>query len=170
MKLLVALLFLALAAHPLGAIAAPTVEIPVILSLTGNAAFAGHVVYCFSPSIDTAPGSFMFATATSSDSIMSAELNYAAFKAYHRVTAIVTTDAAGQHDESAFRRIFASGIKDVQLVDVEHMQPASPSVTAQLVKIQAANPEVLFIYATGGDFGTDRLDWTAVSAGGGRPL
>jgi branched-chain amino acid transport system substrate-binding protein len=235
LKLLVAALFLALAAPPQIAIAAPTVDIPVILSLTGNAAFAGHddaqvlsifesyvnstggirgeplhfnvlddqsspqvavqlmnaamaknpavvlgpavvatcnavgplirngpVVYCFSPSIDAAPGGFMFATATSSDSIMSAELTYARLKGYHRVAAIVTTDAAGQHNESAFRQIFALGIKDVQLVDVEHMQPASPSVTAQLVKIQAANPEVFFIYATGGDFGTVLRDMNAL--------
>lgn len=235
MKLIIALLVLLLVANPRLALAAPTVEIPVIISLTGNAAFAGHddgrvlsifesyvnatggirgvplhfnvlddesspqvavqlmnavmakkpavvlgpavvatcnaveplirngpVAYCFSPSIDAAPGGFMFATATSSNSIMSAELNYARLKRYHRVAAIVTTDAAGQHNESAFRQIFASGMKDVQLVDVEHMQPASPSVTAQLVKIQAANPEVLFIYATGGDFGTVLRDMNAL--------
>lgn len=235
MRLFAALLLLVLAGQPQGAIAAPTVEIPVILSLTGNAAFAGHddaqvvsifenyvnatggirgaplhfnvlddesspqvavqlmnavmakksaivlgpavvatcnavaplirngpVVYCFSPSIDPDPGGFMFATATSSDSIMSAELTYAGLKGYHRVAAIVTTDAAGQHNENAFRQIFTSGPKNVQLVDVEHMQPASPSANAQLVKIQAASPEVLFIYATGGDFGTVLRDMKAL--------
>lgn len=235
MKFFFALFLLALVARPAVTMAASTVDIPVVLSLTGNAAFAGHddaevvsilesyvnatggirgtplhftvlddqsspqiavqlmnavmakkpavvlgpavvatcnavdplirngpVVYCFSPSIDAAPGGFMFATATSSNSIMSAELNYAQLKGYHRVAAIVTTDAAGQHNESAFRRIFTSGLKGVQLVDVEHMQPAAPSVTAQLVKIQAANPEVFFIYATGGDFGTVLRDMNAL--------
>lgn len=234
-KLVIALFLLVFAANPRLALAAPTVEIPVIISLTGNAAFAGHddaevlsifesyvnatggirgvplhfnvlddqsspqiavqlintvlakkpavvlgpavvatcnaieplirngpVAYCFSPSIDPAPGGFMFATATSSNSIMSAELNYARLKGSRRIAAIVTTDAAGQHNESAFRQIFGSGMKDVQLVDVEHVQPASPSVMAQLVRIQAANPEVLFIYATGGDFGTVLRDMNAL--------
>lgn len=234
-KFIIAFVLLALAAHQRVAVAASTVEIPVILSLTGNAAFAGHddaqvvsifesyvnatggirgiplhfnvlddqsspqvavqlmnavmakepavvlgpavvatcnaveplirsgpVVYCFSPSIDAAPGGFMFATATSSDSIMSAELNYARLKGDHRVAAIVTTDAAGQHNERALRQIFASGIKGMQLVDVENMQPASPSVTPQLVRIQAAKPEVFFIYATGGDFGTVLRDMNAL--------
>ena len=41
-KFIIAFVLLALAAHQRVAVAASTVEIPVILSLTGNAAFAGH--------------------------------------------------------------------------------------------------------------------------------
>ena len=143
----------------------PSVVLGPIVTATCNAVEPllanGPVDYCLSPSINVVPGSYMFATSTSSAAIMTGELNYSRFKGYHHVAAMVTTDAAGQHNESEFKALFASGVKGMQLVDVEHMAPKDTSVTAQLVNIRSAKPDVLFVYATGGDFGTVMRDLNA---------
>lgn len=143
----------------------PNVILGPIVTATCNAVEPlltnGPVDFCLSPSINPVRGSYLFASSTSSAANMTGSLNYARLKGYRRVGAIVTTDAAGQHNESEFRGIFAAGVQGMQLVDVEHMAPKDPSVGAQVVKLKAANPDVLFVYATAGDFGTVVRDLNA---------
>jgi len=63
------------------------------------------------------------------------------------------TDATGQNGS----RILPEAVKKypaLQIVDEEHFAPTAVTVAAEVQKIKAANPQCLFIWATGPTFGT----------------
>jgi branched-chain amino acid transport system substrate-binding protein len=115
----------------------------------------GPLLYCFSPGIQPAAGSFVYSSSTSTKELAGALLRYFGHKGWKRVALITTTDATGQDANRNFKTLVGSeGHKDVELVAEAQMNPADVSAAAQIQRLKGANPDVLVAWSTGGPVGT----------------
>ena len=115
----------------------------------------GPLLYCFSPGIQPAAGSFVYSSSTSTKELAGALLRYFGRKGWKRVALITTTDATGQDANRNFKTLVGSeGHKDVELVAEAQMNPADVSAAAQIQRLKGANPDVLVAWSTGGPVGT----------------
>ena len=137
-------------------------NVPVILGPTNTAQCnavaplvktAGPVVYCFTPGAHPPAGSYVFSFGATTDYVVGASFHYLASRGLTRIATITSTDASGQDGD---RMIDASMENDKQftLVDREHFNPTDVSVSAQLTRIRAANPQAIVAWTTGTPFGT----------------
>lgn len=68
---------------------------------------------------------------------------------------LTTTDASGQTADADFPKVVKlPENKDLSIVAAEHFNASDVSVTAQLVRIKALNPQILVVWAPGTPFGT----------------
>jgi branched-chain amino acid transport system substrate-binding protein len=82
-------------------------------------------------------------------------VRYFRLKGWTRVALITSTDASGQDAERGIKDVLARpDNKDVSLVANEHFTPTDVSVSAQIEKISAAQPQALIAWSTGGPIGT----------------
>lgn len=115
----------------------------------------GPVNYCFSPATLPAHGGYVFASGVTLHNVEMAMYSKAAKMGFRRIGLIAATDASGQLSLQYIREWAAQQEnKDVQVVDVEAFAPADLSISAQAEKLEAANPDIIFIYAIGSAFGT----------------
>jgi branched-chain amino acid transport system substrate-binding protein len=115
----------------------------------------GPVNYCFSPVIPTTKGSYVFSASVSGRDLIVATIRYFHGRGWKKIATLNTTDASGQigdHDIAA--AIQMPEFKDMSLVTAEHFSAADTSVTAQVSKIKALNPQAIIIWAPGTAFGT----------------
>jgi len=115
----------------------------------------GPVIYCLSNGVHPAAGSFEFSTVQSAADFVSVAIRYARLKGAKRVAAITSTDASGQDGENSFNEALAmpenSGLV---VVAREHFSTADITVAAQLARIKAANPDLIFTWTSGTPAGT----------------
>jgi branched-chain amino acid transport system substrate-binding protein len=109
---------------------------------------SGPVQYCLSPGGATPKGGYSFAASYSTPDALMTAVRYFHDKGMTRIALLQPTDATGQDGEKAFDAAMAQ-FKDLTLVDREHYNPTDISVAAQISHIKAANPQVLFAWATG---------------------
>lgn len=115
----------------------------------------GPASYCISPSVVTAPGSFMFANSSSSVDGMSAVVRFFRDRGMTRLAILNATDASGQAVDKTLATVFAMPENaSVQVVDHEHFAPNDISVSAQMTRIKAAHPQALISWAVGTPFTT----------------
>ena len=115
----------------------------------------GPVNYCFSPVIPTTKGSYVFSASVGGRDLIKATLRYFHGKGWKRIATLNTTDASGQIGDRDIASVLAEPeFKDMTLLATEHFSSADTSVTAQLAKIKALNPQALIIWAPGTAFGT----------------
>lgn len=115
----------------------------------------GPVDYCFSPGAHPEPGSYQFSTSYSTNDLIAVAVRYFRERGLKRIATISSTDASGQDGDRAVDLAFADPAnKDVTLVDREHFAPADLSVSAQLTRIKATNPQALIAWTSGTPFGT----------------
>jgi branched-chain amino acid transport system substrate-binding protein len=115
----------------------------------------GPLLYCFSPGIQPAAGSFVYSSSTSTKELAGALLRYFGHKGWKKVALITTTDATGQDANRNFKTLVGSeGHKDVELVAEAQMNPVDVSAAAQIQRLKGANPDVLVAWSTGGPVGT----------------
>jgi branched-chain amino acid transport system substrate-binding protein len=115
----------------------------------------GPVNFCFSPAILPPHGGNVFASSVTLHDSEMAMFNRAKKMGFKRFAQIAATDASGQ---LALQNIkewqVAPANKDVQVVAVEAFAPNDLSVAAQVAKIKAANPDIIYLNAIGTAFGT----------------
>jgi branched-chain amino acid transport system substrate-binding protein len=141
-----------LARHP-AVIMGPTVQ--ATCNAVGALAPHGPVVYCLSPGLIPEPRSFVFATSASLVGIVPAMFRYIRTSGHHRVAAIITTDATGQRsDKMIDYTMHLPENKTLQLVADEHFSDKDISVAAQIARIKAANPDFIYLSASGSPFQT----------------
>lgn len=110
----------------------------------------GPVLYCLTAGAHPAPGGFVFSTLTSTPDLIAVGIRYFRERGSKRFAYIVTTDAGGQDAEQGIDAALATPEnKALQVVAREHFAPGDISVTAQLARIKAANPDVLLAWVTG---------------------
>jgi branched-chain amino acid transport system substrate-binding protein len=115
----------------------------------------GPIDYCFSPTMHATPGSFVFMTGIDTYDLDRALLKYAHQRGWKRIGLITSTDATGNDAVYAFDGMMKEAPnKDLSLVEQANFNPADISVTAQLARIKAARPDVLFAWTTGLGMGT----------------
>lgn len=115
----------------------------------------GPVLYCLTPAVNPATGSFTFSVEPSSDNQLLAIVHWLRLRGISRIGVITSTDASGQDADRAIgAAIAAPGNKGALEVAHEHFNPTDLSVAAQIERIKDADPQVLFAWTTGTPFGT----------------
>lgn len=115
---------------------------------------AGPVQYCLVPSVHPPANSYSFSAGFSSKDSVLAELRYARNRGWHRIALLTSTDATGQDGEQNVRDDLSLRENGkLTLVANEHFNTSDITVAAQLTRIQAAKPDVLFALTTGTPFG-----------------
>jgi branched-chain amino acid transport system substrate-binding protein len=137
----------------------PAVVIGPSVQATCNAVAAlapkGPVIYCLSPGLLPEPRSYVFATSASLLSIVPAMFRYVRTSGRHRIAAIITTDATGQRADQMIPYVMhLPENKSLQLVADEHFADTDISVAAQVARVKAANPDFIYLVATGTPFQT----------------
>ncbi|MFN2460381.1 MAG: ABC transporter substrate-binding protein [Candidatus Velthaea sp.] len=115
----------------------------------------GPVQYCFSPGIHPDRASYTFSSSVSTKDLALVMVRYFHKRGWNRIAIMTSTDATGQDAERNFEAAFAAPEnKGTQMVAQEHFNTSDVSVTAQLQRIKATNPQVLVPWTTGTPFGT----------------
>ena len=115
----------------------------------------GPVNYCFSPVIPTTKGSYVFSASVAGRDLIKATIRYFYGKGYKKIATLNTTDASGQIADRDIASVMAEPeFKDMTMLATEHFSAADTSVTAQVSKIKALNPQAIIIWAPGTAFGT----------------
>lgn len=115
----------------------------------------GPLLYCLTPGIHPAPGSWTFSANVSSDVTLIVAMRYLHQRGLKRLGVLAVTDATGQDLERGLDATLAlPPNKDFSIVAREHFGPADVSAAAQLTRIKAADPQVLLLLTIGTPFGT----------------
>jgi len=115
----------------------------------------GPLVYCLTPGIHPAPGSWAFSANVSSAVTIVVGLRYLHEHGLKRIAILAATDASGQDQERGVdEALKLPANKDFTIVAREHFGPTDVSASAQATRIKAANPQVLMLLAIGTPFGT----------------
>ena len=113
------------------------------------------VQYCTSPAIHPDAGSSTYSVGVSTFDIIADAIRYYRLHGEKRIALLTSTDATGQDIDHAVDNAMKSPEnKDVKIVAREHFGTADLSVSAQLARIKAQQPQVVFGEATGPPFGT----------------
>lgn len=128
-----------------------TASCGAVLPLIANGPFD----YCLAPGIHPPVGSFMFSANASTVDAIRTEVRYARNRGWKRVGYIATTDASGQDIGVQVDDALAlPENKGMELVSRQVFAPTDISVSAQMLNIKSANPQVLLTGTSGTPFGT----------------
>jgi branched-chain amino acid transport system substrate-binding protein len=118
---------------------------------------SGPVQYCLSPAIHPKSGSFTFTSNVSTSDYAIAFYRYFRTQKWTRIALITSTDASGQDADEGFgNALNLPEFKDsgLSMVSHEHFNITDLSVSAQMARIRATNPQVIVAYSPGTPFGT----------------
>jgi branched-chain amino acid transport system substrate-binding protein len=111
---------------------------------------SGPVDYCFSPVIHPEPGGFVFTGNVASYDGIHALVRFFRLKGLKRFALITSTDATGQEALRGVIETFQMPEnRDATLVDREEFNPTDISVSAQIERIKAAQPQAFLVWTTG---------------------
>lgn len=114
----------------------------------------GPVVYDLSPGDHPALGSYVYSSSNSTINQTQAFINFAESKGWKKVAVINSTDSSGQDGWTNIQRAVADSNGAVTVTDHEAFDPTAVSVTTQLSKIKATNPQAVLVWTTGTPLGT----------------
>jgi branched-chain amino acid transport system substrate-binding protein len=127
-----------------------TTDRPVDALVTAN----GPVIYDLSPGDHPKRGSFVYSSGNSTTNQTEAFVNFAKDKGWTRIGALTSTDASGQDGWNQLQKAVAASGGAVKVTDHETFDPTAVSVTTQLSKIKATNPQAIVVWTTGTPFAT----------------
>ena len=110
---------------------------------------SGPVIYDLSPGDHPKPGGYVYSTSNSTVNQTKAFVNFVKRKGWTRVAAITSTDSSGQDGWENIQQAVSGSGGAVKVVNHQTFDPSDVSVTTQLSKIKASNPQALFIWTTG---------------------
>lgn len=115
----------------------------------------GPVMYCLSPSIHPNPGGYIFTSNVSTDDANRAIIRFFRLRGLTRIGLVTATDAMGQLAEKSIEEALRLPENaEVKLVGKAEFNPADINITAQLLRLRAARPDVLLAWNTGAPIGT----------------
>jgi branched-chain amino acid transport system substrate-binding protein len=137
----------------------PAIVLGPIVQATCNAlapiAGTATVEYCLSPGLVPEARSYVFSSSASLVHVMPAQFRYQRTAGRSRVGILVSTDATGQRsDKMIDYTLHLPENKTIVPVDYEHFNDSDISVAAQLARIKAADPQFLYVSASGTPFQT----------------
>lgn len=109
----------------------------------------GPVIYDLSPGDHPKQGGYVYSTSNSTVNQTKAFVNFVKSKGWTRVAAITSTDSSGQDGWENIQQAVSGSGGAVKVVSHQTFDPSDVSVTTQLSKIKASNPQALFIWTTG---------------------
>ena len=115
----------------------------------------GPVMYCTSPGVYPAPGSFVFSSSNATRDLMATQVRFFRLKGWTRVAVITSTDASGQDALKHAHEVFAEPENAaMQLVSETTFNPGDVSASAQIQRIRGAGPQAVIAWSTGAAIGT----------------
>ncbi len=115
----------------------------------------GPVLYCLSPGIHPVAGGYVFASSVGTRDMAAVFLRFLREHHWERIAVITSTDQTGQDFEGALNAELATRANAAfTVVAREHFAPGDITVSAQMARIKAANPQALFAWSAGTPFGT----------------
>src|SRR5471030_2141527 len=115
----------------------------------------GPVMYCLSPGVHPAAGSYIFTTSVSTRDLAQAIVRYFRMKGWTRIALLTSTDASGQDaEQSVLNAVKLDENKSVDLVAREHFNPTDVAVSAQIENVKAAQPQAFIAWSTGAPVAT----------------
>ena len=115
---------------------------------------SGPVIYDLSPGDHPALGSFVYSSSNSTINQTQAFINFAESKGWKKVAVLNSTDSSGQDGWTNIQKAVAASNGAVTVTDHEQFDPTAVSVTTQLSKIKATNPQAVLVWTTGTPLGT----------------
>ena len=110
----------------------------------------GPTMYCLSPGIHPAAGSYVFTSSISTFDLADAQIRYFRQKGWTRLAFMTSADATGQDAERGLNEVVGRPEnKDITVVERAHFNTTDVSVAAQIEHIKAANPQALIAWSTG---------------------
>jgi branched-chain amino acid transport system substrate-binding protein len=107
------------------------------------------VIYDLSPGDHPTVGSSVYSASNSTTNQTLAFTNFAKVKGWSKVAAVTSTDSSGQDGWENISKAAAASGGAVSIVNHQTFDPTAVSVTTQLAKIKASNPQAIFIWTTG---------------------
>jgi branched-chain amino acid transport system substrate-binding protein len=116
----------------------------------------GPADYCLSPAINPAAGGYIWSTSISAQNLNDVAVRYLRERGLKRMAILSSTDATGQEADRdwAHAKTLPEN-RDVEWVAQEHFNLNDVSVSAQMARIKAANPQAILTFSVGAGFGTE---------------
>jgi len=116
----------------------------------------GPVDFCLSPGVQPPPGGFAFRNGPPVDDAMPIMARYSYRRGLRNIAFLATTDASGQiWDQSLSAALNRLEFKDMRLVAREFSGVSDISVAAQVARIKAARPDIIYAVGSGTAFGAE---------------
>jgi branched-chain amino acid transport system substrate-binding protein len=110
----------------------------------------GPFDYCLSPGMHPPVGSYMYSIGVNTHALIQVAFRYFRKRGLTRIASITSTDATGQEIEQGFDDALKNPDNaGVSLVARTRFSTSDVSVTAQIERIKAADPQVLIVWSTG---------------------
>jgi branched-chain amino acid transport system substrate-binding protein len=110
---------------------------------------SGPVIYDLSPGDHPAVGSPVYSASNSTTNQTLAFVNFAKAKSWSKIAAITSTDSSGQDGWTNISNAVQATGGAVSVTSHQTFDPTAVSVTTQLAKIKATNPQAIFVWTTG---------------------
>jgi len=115
----------------------------------------GPVLYCLTPGVHPADGSYVFSTSVSTFDLISTLIRFFRLKGWTNIAVITSTDSSGQDADRGIDLALAQPENaTVTKVVHEHFNPTDVSIAAQIERIKLAQPQALIAWTTGAPVAT----------------
>ncbi len=115
----------------------------------------GPFDYCLSPGVHPTPGSYQYSTSADTHALIEALVRYFRSSGKTKIAFMTSTDASGQDAERGFDEVLKlPENSDIQVVERQRFNPKDVSVSAQIERIKAANPQAFIAWSTGAPIAT----------------
>src|SRR6202023_4220310 len=106
--------------------------------------------YCLSPGVHPAAGSYQYSTSTDTHALIEALVRYFRLKGFTNIAFMSSTAASGQDAERGFDEVLKLPENaNIKVVERQRFNPTDVSVTAQIERIKAANPQAFIAWSSG---------------------
>lgn len=111
---------------------------------------SGPLNFCLSPTLQPAPGSFVFDAGTDTWDLDRVALRYAQARGWKRIGLLATTDASGLDAVKGYHEILGEPeFRGMSIVAESTFSPTDISVVAELSRMKAENPDLVLGWASG---------------------
>jgi len=115
----------------------------------------GPVMYCLSPGIHPAKGSYVFTSSVSTHDLANALIRYFRLRGWTNLALMTSSDASGQDAERGIDEVLKLPENEsVKIVERVHFNPTDVSVSAQIERVKAARPQAFIAWSTGAPIAT----------------
>ncbi len=115
----------------------------------------GPFDYCLSPGVHPAAGSFQYSTSADTHALIEALIRYFRSTGRTKIAFMTSTDASGQDAERGLDEVLKLPENSaIQVVERQRFNPKDVSVSAQIERIKAANPQAFIAWSTGAPIAT----------------
>jgi branched-chain amino acid transport system substrate-binding protein len=116
----------------------------------------GPADFCLSPGLNPPANGYIWSSSVSLKDAIAATIRYFHQRGLNRLAILSSTDATGQEADRDWELArSAPENRGVEFVAREHFNLADVSVSAQMARIKAANPQALLTWTVGPAFGTE---------------